>query len=109
MTFDNALVKQLLRNVIGGGNSLTFALLLTLVLSVFAACSEDTPDSVPTPPVTRTIADSTVTDSAAAIGIAVTVDTAWAGTLRYRFDSEGNITPEISTDDIAEGDVADAV
>ena len=82
MTINKALAKQMLRNVIGGGKSLGFTFLLTLALTAFAACSEDTPAA----PNNETRTLPSAADSTGTLAIQLTADTAWADTIDVSFD-----------------------
>lgn len=82
MTINKALDKQMLRNVIGGGKSLGFTFLLTLALTAFAACSEDSPAA----PNNETRTLPSAADSTGTLAIQLTADTAWADTIDVSFD-----------------------
>ena len=65
-----------------GGKSLRFTFLLTLALTAFAACSEDTPAA----PNNETRTLPSAADSTGTLAIQLTADTAWADTIDVSFD-----------------------
>lgn len=80
---------------------LSLPLLLILPSLLVAACSND-PDDDPQS-LTRSAADSTAVDSAK-VGIVLTEDTAWAGTIIYQPDSVAgglNCDDELGDDDFS--------
>ena len=82
MIINKTLIVKVLTNVIGGGKSLGFTFLLTLVLTAFAACSEDTPAA----PNNETRTLPSAADSTGTLAIQLTADTAWADTIDVIFD-----------------------
>ena len=82
MTINKALDKRMLKNVIGGGKSLGFTFLLTLALTAFAACSEDSPAT----PNNETRTLPSAADSTGTLAINLKADTAWADTIDVSFD-----------------------
>ena len=82
MTINKPLIVRMLTNVIGGGKSLRFTFLLTLALTAFASCSEDTPaDNENQTRTTPPAADSTSV-------ITMKADSAWADTIDVSFDPD---------------------
>ena len=93
MTINKPLIARMLTNVIGGGKSLRFTFLLTLALTAFAACSEDTPaDNDNQTRTTPPAADSTS-------AITMKADSAWADTLDVSFDVDTTTTVTITVPD----------
>ena len=80
------IVNQWLTRRIGGGKSScsAVALLLSLTLTMLAACSTD--PIVPDSNDTRSVVDST-----ADVGLTIEVDTTWAGVNHYTFDAGDSI------------------
>lgn len=100
---------KLLKSVIGGGEFRPSALLLLLSLSLFTACTDDTPASQEPEKLsdTRTATDSTVVSSGKS---AVSVDSTWADTLDFDFNGRpvGSVT--LTLPDVPEeGDAGEAV
>ena len=95
MTINKALDKQMLRNVIGGGKSLGFTFLLTLALTAFAACSEDSPAA----PNNETRTLPSTADSTGTLAINLKADTAWADTIDVSFDVDTTTTVTITVPD----------
>ena len=82
MTINKPLIARMLTNVIGGGKSLRFTFLLTLALTVLAACSEESPVANETQ--TRTTPPAADSTSA----ITMKADSAWADTIDVSFDPD---------------------
>jgi len=95
MTINKALDKQMLRNVIGGGKSLGFTFLLTLALTAFAACSEDSPAA----PNNETRTLTSAADSTGTLAINLKADTAWADTIDINFDADTSSVVTIAVPD----------
>ena len=95
MTINKPLIARMLTNVIGGGKSLRFTFLLTLALTAFAACSEDSPAA----PNNETRTLPSAADSTGTLAIQLTADTAWADTIDVSFDVDTTTTVTITVPD----------
>ena len=95
MTINKPLIARMLTNVIGGGKSLRFTFLLTLALTAFAACSEDSPAA----PNNETRTLPSAADSTGTLAIQLTADTAWADTIDINFDADTSSAVTIAVPD----------